>query len=256
MPPLRSGNSGKTFLSIQRARCSVCNEAMESLEHILLDCHRGQANSIWILAKSLWPTAFGAWPEIHLGTILGCGSVSPPAPQNDNHPNPGKSRLLQILLSESAHLIWVLRCKRVIQDTLHTNEAVKTRWYNKINHRLSLDRYIALKWNRKPVTQEIVKRTWYPSLLQTTPDLTEDWITNSEVLVGIKPPQPPAHRGLLAVHGAPISKPTFFGYRVPRIPCHVWTCTDTTDGGYTTQNSHAIPGSVQATQMKVILCRT
>ncbi|KAI6008315.1 hypothetical protein F5J12DRAFT_719931, partial [Pisolithus orientalis] len=30
----------------RRARCSICNEATESLEHILLDCHRGQANSI------------------------------------------------------------------------------------------------------------------------------------------------------------------------------------------------------------------
>ena len=76
--------------------------------------------------------------------------------------NPGKSCLLRILLSESAHLIWVLRCERVIQERLHTNEVGKTLWYNKINHRLSLDRYIASKWNRKPVTQEIVERTWYP----------------------------------------------------------------------------------------------
>ena len=61
----------------QRARCSICNEATESLEHILLDCHRGQANCIWTLTNSIWPTAFGAWPEIHLITILGCGSVPP-----------------------------------------------------------------------------------------------------------------------------------------------------------------------------------
>ena len=139
-------------------------------------------------AKSIWPTAFGAWPEIHHGTILGCGSVSPPSAQNNNRPNPGKSRLLRILLSESAHLIWVFRYERVIQRTCHTNDAMKMRWYNKIDHRLSLDRYIASKWNRKPITQEIVKRTWYPSLLQTSPDLTEDWVTNSEVLVGIKLP--------------------------------------------------------------------
>ena len=77
------------------------------------------------------------------------------------------------------------------------------RWYNKTNHRLSLDKYIASKWNRKPVTQEIVKRTWYPSLLQTSPDLTEDWITNPEVLVGTKPPRPPVHRGPRAVHRVP-----------------------------------------------------
>jgi hypothetical protein len=28
----------------------------------------------------------------------------------------GAARLLQILLTESAHLIWVLRCERVIQE--------------------------------------------------------------------------------------------------------------------------------------------
>ncbi|KIM70398.1 hypothetical protein SCLCIDRAFT_100323, partial [Scleroderma citrinum Foug A] len=186
-----------------RAQCSVCNEATESLEHILLDCHRGQANNIWTLAKAAWLTAFGDWPMVHLGTILGCGSVSPPTPQNHNHPNPRKSCLLRILLSESAHLIWVLRCEQVIQGTLHTSNVVRMQWHNKINHQLSLDQYIVLKWNRKPVTQEVVKRMWYPSLLQISPDLTEDWIMNPEVLVGIKPLQPPAHQGPRAVHGAP-----------------------------------------------------
>ena len=70
--------------------------------------------------------------------------VNTPSQPNDSQVkvgcNPGKSRLLRILLSKSAHLIWVLRCERVIQETLHTNEVGKTPWYNKINHRLSLDR--------------------------------------------------------------------------------------------------------------------
>ena len=35
----------------QRTQCSVCNEATESLEHILLDCPRGHANLIWTNAN-------------------------------------------------------------------------------------------------------------------------------------------------------------------------------------------------------------
>jgi len=187
----------------QRTQCSVCNEATESLEHILLDCPRGHANLIWTNAKSTWPACFGAWPDIHLGTILGCGSISLPALNQNGHPNPGRSRLLRILLSESAHLIWVLRCERIIQGTKHSAGTTINRWTNKINHRLSLDQFITTKWNRKPITRELVEKTWTPSLLQTTPDLPQDWFTNSEVLVGIKPPRPPAHRGPRAVHGAP-----------------------------------------------------
>ena len=187
----------------QHAQCSVCNETTESLDHILLECPQGHANLIWTNAKSTWPACFGAWPAIHLGTILGCGSLSLPALHQNGHPNPGRSRLLRILLSESAHLIWVLRCERVIQGTNHSVNAIINRWTNKINHRLTLDRFIATKWNRKPITQKLVENTWTPSLLQTTPDLPQDWITNSEVLVGIKPSRPPAYRGPRAVHGAP-----------------------------------------------------
>jgi len=154
-------------------------------------------------ANSTWPACFGAWPDIHLGTILGCGSLSLPALHQNSHPNPGRSRLLCILLSESAHLIWVLHCECVIQGTKHLAGAIINRWTNKINHHLTLDQFIATKWNRKPITRELVENTWTPSLLQTTPDLPQDWITNPEVLVGIKPPQPPAHQGPRAVHGAP-----------------------------------------------------
>jgi hypothetical protein len=106
----------------QRAKCCVCNEATESLGH---------ANLIWTNAKSIWPV-------IHLGTILGCESLSLPAPHQNGHPNPGRSRLLRLLLSESAHLIWVLRCERVIQETNHSVDSTINRWTNKINHRLTL----------------------------------------------------------------------------------------------------------------------
>jgi hypothetical protein len=64
------------------------------------------------------------WPNINLGTILGIGCLSNPREENAGnragqapHPTPkerASTRLLQIILSEAAHLIWVLRCERVI----------------------------------------------------------------------------------------------------------------------------------------------
>ena len=40
----------------------------------------------------------------------------------------------------------------------------------------------------------------------------------------------------LYINSLYISKPTLLGNRVPRILCHVWTCTDNTEGGYIVQN--------------------
>ncbi|KAG1839037.1 hypothetical protein DFJ58DRAFT_644578, partial [Suillus subalutaceus] len=57
----------------------------------------------------------------------------------------GASRLLRIIISESAYLIWVLRCERVIQGILQDEEKTKRRWMNAIDKRLQLDRVIASK---------------------------------------------------------------------------------------------------------------
>ena len=51
-----------------------------------------------------------------------------------------RNLLFRILITESAHLIWVLRCERRIArgnnpNNHHTAEAVKNRWY-KINERM------------------------------------------------------------------------------------------------------------------------
>ena len=133
----------------------------------------------------LWPTAFGPWPEIHLGLILGCGSIALPLHDDKNITRIGPSRLLRILISESTHLIWVLRCERTIQGLDHSTETIKSRWCNKINHRIDLDRHLATIYNRKPITRKLVEDTWQAAPIERSPSLEEDWITNHEVLVGI-----------------------------------------------------------------------
>ncbi|KAH9008310.1 hypothetical protein EDB85DRAFT_1837444, partial [Lactarius pseudohatsudake] len=57
-------------------------------------------------------------------------------------------RLLQILLSESAHLIWVTRCERTIQLKEHSTEEIERRWLAQINRRLINDKIIATKIKR------------------------------------------------------------------------------------------------------------
>ncbi|KIJ57482.1 hypothetical protein HYDPIDRAFT_45670, partial [Hydnomerulius pinastri MD-312] len=101
--------------------------------------------TVWTLAKVLWPDETHEWPTITLGTILGCGSLF--LQQTNHHderrteqkPARGPFRLLRILISESAYLMCVLRCERTIQGLSHTIENITSRWCRKINNRLQLD---------------------------------------------------------------------------------------------------------------------
>ena len=113
----------------ERQFCATCRTT-ESMDHILIHCRcrPGPMRQILCLAREAWPHRNLPWPEIDLGTILlGCGSLSVQQVinneaqngnqehRNNNAHHKGVSRLLQILISESAFLIWVLRCERVIQ---------------------------------------------------------------------------------------------------------------------------------------------
>ena len=115
-----------------RGTCTTC-DTLDSMEHILTQCREPTAHLIWSYARKLWPHDNIPWPTINLGTILGCGSITlksenRPEDTHGRHENKtlkGPTRLLQIILSESAYLIWTLRCERVIQGNLcRTNDIV------------------------------------------------------------------------------------------------------------------------------------
>ena len=95
----------------------------------------------------------------------------------------GAARLLQILISESAHLIWVLRCERVIQDRPHSAGEIRLRWLRSINARLTDDKILATMIKRDEKTAQKVKNTW-EHVLKKQGDLPNDWIDSPEVLVG------------------------------------------------------------------------
>ena len=177
----------------QQGTCTPCN-ATENMSHILLSCRVGPAMMIWELAKKLWPHDDIQWPALNMGTILGCGclttkNVARNEPDHRGITSPslsrrGATRLLQITISEAAHLIWVLRCERVIQEKTHSNGEVESRWYKAINRRLTDDKIIAtiIKKKDKPFAQ-LVKATWEDTLKKQL-DLLDEWIENREVLVG------------------------------------------------------------------------
>ncbi|KAI0047992.1 hypothetical protein FA95DRAFT_1605644 [Auriscalpium vulgare] len=139
-----------------------------------------------------------------MGTILGCGQLiathhprPPPRPPDGQQPaaptpvkHKGATRLLRILISEAAYLIWVLRCSRVIEGRILPPPALSTRWTRTINDRLQTDRIIASRIKRSPKAIATVHATWTPTLDDQT-DIPDHWADSPEVLVGIKPPRPP-----------------------------------------------------------------
>jgi len=169
--------------------CASCNET-ESMSHIQTQCREKNIQIIWRLARNLWPHRNIPWPEITLGTILGCSRINlqsdRPRGHNPQHQkkitHQGLTRLLQTLLSESVYLIWVLRCERVIQEKPLSEGEIRTRWYHAINKRLTINKVTATIIKRNNNFTKLIKETWGPILSKEKE--TANWLQSSEVLVG------------------------------------------------------------------------
>ncbi|KAH9164745.1 hypothetical protein EDB89DRAFT_1859027 [Lactarius sanguifluus] len=144
------------------------------------------------MARETWPHPQDSWPQIDFGTILGCGSLATTAPENQaqqdragqNRTNfSGPNRLRHILVSESAYLIWVLRCERVIKMKTHSAQEIKNRWLRAINERLTNDKITTTKIKRSNAMMQSVDSTWKAALSREW-ELPPNWIIHSEVLVG------------------------------------------------------------------------
>ena len=176
----------------ERQICQSCQET-ETMEHILTECRTPARGKIWQLASSLWPHESPQWPTISLGTILGCGSITPirgtQHQENENRTRSptqrGAARLLSILISESAYLIWVIRCERVIQEKTHTTLEIERRWLTAINKRLTNDKLTATKVKRDNAHVHKVKLTW-EAVLKKNGELPDRWMQHREVLVGTR----------------------------------------------------------------------
>lgn len=189
----------------QRGTCHAC-EMPETMTHVLTECDIPGREHVWRLAKSLWLKKNDTWPEIkNLGSITRCGLAD--FRKNDNTPDTGANRLYRILISEAAHLIWRLRCTRVIElgsdeETWPTLTVIERRWRHLIKQRFAMDcRMTNKKFGDKALKPQQVTNTW-KGILHNEDDLPDDWLrTPTGVLVGIgfpeqvldsdDPPDPP-----------------------------------------------------------------
>ncbi|THU79789.1 hypothetical protein K435DRAFT_569518, partial [Dendrothele bispora CBS 962.96] len=166
-----------------RAICNHCNE-IEDMEHILFKCTRPNQCNIWEEAARQWPDSYGRFPVDSLGLILGCGLLKIKVKQEQTE---SAKRLLQILVSTTAHHIWKLRNESVINrdgDSISRPESIR-KWYHSLNDRLTMDRILTnrKKFGNRAISCGLVENTWLPLIEPKPPD---GWVTDPEVLVGIR----------------------------------------------------------------------
>lgn len=178
----------------QRANCGLCGEE-ETMEHILLECQNSPAIKImWDLAKELWMKRERNWPDIRYGSILGCNLAE--FRNEKGNLLEGKNRLFTILVTETAHNIWKVRCERVIQreeqpEKYHTESELKNKWLHTINMRLKLDKLHTniSRYGKQAIKESTVLHTW-SGVLMDEENLQDNWVWQSGVLVGIKSCRP------------------------------------------------------------------
>jgi hypothetical protein len=179
----------------ERSLCQVCDRVDESMEHILMECQATGQAEIWRLVEELWVLQGLPWTQPRFGTILGCGLAAYHSEGGDRELT-GANRLYAILISESAHLIWRLRCKWKISDEadpekILSNKAVKEMWLRQINRRLQLEMLSTdkVRYGRKALKSTLVAKTWW-GVLRNQELLNDDWLKGTRVLVGIgdRPP--------------------------------------------------------------------
>ncbi|KAJ8074154.1 hypothetical protein PM082_012446 [Marasmius tenuissimus] len=183
----RTGNFWKEIPGYEhRAKCSYCGET-ESIRHIFLECRAPGRKQVWRLARELWATTGREWPVISMGLIMACAQISF---TNDDGKNiPGVSRFFQIVISESAFLIWKLRNQRVInEEDPQSHKAIENKWIYAIKNRMNLDWLMTdrKRYEKRALSSKLVRETWKSVSEDTLEDLrTASRRRGAGVLVGI-----------------------------------------------------------------------
>ncbi|KAJ7052364.1 hypothetical protein C8F01DRAFT_998180 [Mycena amicta] len=167
-------------------KCPTCDDAEESIAHILLECEEPGQTEIWAEAKRMWSRTGQPWPITTVGAIFGCATAT--FTNKNGKTADGNARLFRILVSESAFLIWKLRNERRMDANVdtHAKQAVLNRWYAAINSRLEIDRTLANRPARSALTSlnpVLVLQTWSP-IISNQNILPENWLKEPRVLVG------------------------------------------------------------------------
>ncbi|TFK78243.1 hypothetical protein K466DRAFT_615492 [Polyporus arcularius HHB13444] len=169
----------------RREQCSSCGER-ESMSHIAFECRAVGQELIWGLLKELWLLTEAGWMEPCWGTAFGAACAV--FKTDTGRRRAATESLWCILCTEALHLIWKLRCERVIQreGEEFTVQYVTNRFFSTLESRLGLDRRTAVRARGKfSLTPSEVDRIWSP-ILNEGKDLPPGWVVNCGVLVGIK----------------------------------------------------------------------
>ncbi|TFK85083.1 ribonuclease H-like protein [Polyporus arcularius HHB13444] len=168
-----------------RAVCAICGE-LETMTHITLECEATGRETIWKLLQEVWTHTGARWHEPCWGTTFGAACAV--FRNADGAQSAALEQLWCILSTEALHLIWRLRCERVIQNEGRnfTESEVANRFYAAMDARLDLDRRTAaIAHGRKALRQKDVERIWLP-VIGNDKELPPKWVVDSGILVGIK----------------------------------------------------------------------
>jgi ribonuclease HI/exonuclease III len=190
------GNRWLDTGSPERARCSRCGHQNESMEHILFSCPAPERSAVWQTAQSAWIGQGKEWPAMSLGLVMACGSLRFEPPERIGNEGEqthglciGVSRRLQIYMSETAHLIWVMRCERVMQNKQTGTRAAVKRWWARVNVRLRTDRLVALRSLKKKAMTRL-DGIWGPVVdalcMCENTVYDETWLTTPGVFSGYR----------------------------------------------------------------------
>ncbi|KAI0687597.1 hypothetical protein C8Q76DRAFT_635284 [Earliella scabrosa] len=146
----------------ERERCAWCG-ATESIQHILVECSATHVDTVWglVLAAATKAGETGLARDARLA--LGGHALEA---RDLKSKNAGAARLLRIIVPESMHLIWRLRCTWVIEhegdrDRALGKEAVSAMWHAIINERLHVDQAMQrLATESQPLQPLVVRNTW------------------------------------------------------------------------------------------------
>ncbi|KAF8239803.1 hypothetical protein L208DRAFT_1235773 [Tricholoma matsutake] len=171
-----------------RCECPHC-EVPKTMDHILTQCETPGQKVIWELAEQMWTQKDLEWHQPWLGNIVSCALTE--FKKNNGIHTPGANRFRRILVSESAHLIWKLLCKRVIkhENTPYTPEEISNRWYKMMNVRLKTDCSLTSpRYGKKGLKPKIVVQTW-KSTLENEEDFPRNWTViypPPPILIGVQ----------------------------------------------------------------------
>ncbi len=117
-----------------RATCAICGEC-ETMTHVLLECRARGQEDVWRLLKDTWALTGTAWKEPCWGTTIGAACAVFKTPEGNRRP---AIELWCILCTEALHLVWKLRCERVIQKdgAEFTLSEITNRYYATMDSRL------------------------------------------------------------------------------------------------------------------------